>query len=514
MSHPAPLAVSIPLAEAEPAPVWDGLLEPKEADAAEDPKGSMPARPDIVEADAPRENRRAADLGAERAVLGSVLIDGSAVADALEHVGPDDFSTPEHRAIFGAMVRLYERGERPDVVAVNVEMAGAGDPAYLALLADATPTSVQVGQYAAFVAAAARRRRIFEAAGRIAEAASYGAGEDEISRRLAELETVATGMRAARAAVSLDELLNDPAPVAWTIPTICVVCSVTAVVGPPESFKSFLLLQAGLAGAGAGHLLGLRPHPLPFLYISGEKSPATVRERFRRMVRDLPPSEPVMILHRAGVTFGRGWDIVRRTLDGFGRPALVGLDTLASLSGPGFDENSGQDMAVALAAMRSIVTDYGATILLVHHPAKHAEGSGGATLRGHSSLFGEIDGVISMRRHSREITTGTLTAEPKDGERVVLGFEWSPETFRLSLSGTVLLTLENIGQTVESLGDEVTGDEIAAAFPGHSERTIYNRIAQAIEVKIIERTGKRGNYRYKSCRSRLSLAHDWGGDGA
>jgi hypothetical protein len=78
----------------------------------------------------------------------------------------------------------------------------------------------------------------------------------------------------------------------------------------------------------------------------------------------------------------------------------------------------------------------------------------------------------------------------------------------------VLLTLENIGQTVESLGDEVTGDEIAAAFPGHSERTIYNRIAQAIEVKIIERTGKRGNYRYKSCRSRLSLAHDWGGDGA
>ena len=101
----------------EPAPEWDAI-EKTEAGAVEDLEWiAPPARPAIAPLDVPRENRRAADLGAERAVLGSVLIDGPAVADALEHVQADDFSTPEHRATFGAMVRLYERGERPDVVA-------------------------------------------------------------------------------------------------------------------------------------------------------------------------------------------------------------------------------------------------------------------------------------------------------------------------------------------------------------------------------------------------------------
>jgi hypothetical protein len=497
----------------EPEPVWDEpYLSAAEPGAIEDLEWTAPARPVALDPiDLPRENRRTADLAAERAVLGSVLIDAPAVADALDHVTAEDFSTPENRAIFGAMARLYERGERPDVVSINVEMAGAADPGYLAGLADTTTISVQAGQYAALVAAAARRRRIAEAAGRIAEAASCGAGEGEIGRRLAELETVATRTRAARAAVPLAELLLDRAPVAWAISTLCVVSSVTAIVAPPESFKSFLLLQAGLACAGAGDLLGIRPDPRPFLYVSGEKSPATVRERFRRMVGNLAPGESVMILHRAGVTFGRGWDMVRRTLDGFGRPALVALDTLASLSGPGFDENSGQDMAVALAAMRGIVTDYGATILIAHHPAKHSEGSGGATLRGHSSLFGEIDGVVTMRRHARETTTGTLTAEPKDGDRVVYGFEWSLETFRLRPSGIVLLTLEAIAEATEQLGDEATGDAIAAEFPGQNVRTVQRRIGEAIEAHLIERIGKRGAYRYQSCRSRLSLAPEWDG---
>jgi hypothetical protein len=250
------------------------------------------------------------------------------------------------------------------------------------------------------------------------------------------------------------------------------------------------------------------------VYVSNEKSPATVRERFRRLVDDAPPSEPVLILHRAGVTFGRGWDVVRRTLDELGRPAILALDTLASLSGAGFDENSGQAMSAALAAMRGIVSDYGATVLVAHHPAKHAEGTGGATLRGHSSLFGEVDGVWSMRRHSRDTTTGTLTADVKDGDRVVLGFEWDVDTFRLRPSGLVLLTLDAIAETVAQLGDDVTGDEIAAAFPGQAERTISRRIGQAVEAGAIDRTGKRGAFRYSSCRSRVALTPEWEGDEA
>ena len=119
-----------------------------------------------------------------------------------------------------------------------------------------------------------------------------------------------------------------------------------------------------------------------------------------------------------------------------------------------------------------------------------------------------------MRRHSRDATTGTLTADVKDGERVVLGFEWDVDTFRLRPSGIVLLTLDAIAETVAELGDDATGDEIAAAFPGQNERTIYRRIGEAIEAGTIERTGKRRFYRYSSCHSRLSLTPEWEGDEA
>jgi hypothetical protein len=499
--------------EPEPSPTWEALPEPPAEPEIEPGETPEPVLVWDRLPELPRADRlRFYDMGAERAVLGSVLIDGPAIADVLEHVSADDFSTPEHRALFAAMRRCYEHGIRPDVVT----LADVSDPVYLAQLVNATPTSVQAGQYAAQVEAASRRRQIAEAAARIAEAARGGAGEDELTRRIAELTQTdaAVSTHTVAAAVPLADYIADPAPVAWALPTLAVVESVTAVVAPPESMKTFLVVQAGLACAGSGDLLGLYPDPMPFLYVSNEKSRATVRERFRRMTGDALPTEPVLILHRAGVTFGRGWDVVRRTLDELGRPALVALDTLASLSGPGFDENSGQDMALALAALRGIVTNYRATVLLAHHPAKAATGTGGATLRGHSSLFGEIDGVIGMRRHDRDATTGTLTADPKDGERVVLGWDWSPETFRLRPSGVVPLTLDSIAETVARLGDDATGDEIAAAFPGQNERTIYRRIGEAIEAGTIERTGKRRFYRYSACHSRLSLTPEWEGDEA
>lgn len=462
-----------------------------------------------------RDNRRQAEFAAERAVPGSILIDGPVLSEILEILTAADFSTPRHVAIFQAMEDCYSKGIRPDNVGVGTALGGEADQAHLAQLVLSTPTSFEAVQYARLVAEAARRRRIAEASTRIVEAARGGAGDDELGQRLAELQAITARLPTARAAIPLVDYLRDPAPVHWAIPSLAVVQSIAAVVAPPESMKTFFLLQAGLACAGSGDLLGLRPDPMPFLYVSNEKSPATVRERFRRMVDGESPTEEVLILHRAGATFGRGWDLVRRALDELGKPALVALDTLASLSGAGFDENSGQAMGAALSAMRSIVTDFGATILLAHHPNKHpADGAeGGARLRGHSSLWGEVDSVLTLRRHSRDGTTGTLVADVKDGARVVLGFEWSVETFRLRDLGGQPLSIGAIRDTVSRLDGSASGEQIKDAFPGHSPRTIERHISDAIDTGAIERIGKRGSYRY-ACRSRVTLDEGWQGDGA
>src|SRR5205807_862011 len=44
----------------------------------------------------------------ERAILGSIILDNSLIAQAVELLDPDDFYVPSHRRIFKAMIFLFE----------------------------------------------------------------------------------------------------------------------------------------------------------------------------------------------------------------------------------------------------------------------------------------------------------------------------------------------------------------------------------------------------------------------
>ncbi len=139
------------------------------------------------------------DLDAERAVLGSILIDRDAIVEVDDSLGPDDFYRQGHALIFGAMRTLHRAGQPVDVVTdccrrsrrslpalhragqpVDVvtvageldrvgNLEAAGGASYLSLLGNGTPTAVHVVQYARIVADASQGRRLIEAAGRIAE---------------------------------------------------------------------------------------------------------------------------------------------------------------------------------------------------------------------------------------------------------------------------------------------------------------------------------------------------------
>jgi replicative DNA helicase len=79
-----------------------------------------------------------------------MLIDGDAVARAIETVDDSAFYREANRRVYRAMVRLYSRGEVIDVVTLSDELKsagereGAGGMAYLARLVDAVPTSANI----------------------------------------------------------------------------------------------------------------------------------------------------------------------------------------------------------------------------------------------------------------------------------------------------------------------------------------------------------------------------------
>jgi replicative DNA helicase len=98
------------------------------------------------------------NLDAERAVLGAVLLEGrETLPRVIELLRPSDFYTDAHRAIYDAMLRLFERSEPVDVLTLQEELRRtdqlqfAGGPAALALLVEQASIAAHVMSYSAIV---------------------------------------------------------------------------------------------------------------------------------------------------------------------------------------------------------------------------------------------------------------------------------------------------------------------------------------------------------------------------
>ena len=93
------------------------------------------------------EDALAHQLDAERAVLGSMLIDERIVRDVLSCVEAKDFLNETNRLIFQACRKLFRDGEPVDPITVRAQI-GADFSNYLVQLMEITPTSANWRAYA------------------------------------------------------------------------------------------------------------------------------------------------------------------------------------------------------------------------------------------------------------------------------------------------------------------------------------------------------------------------------
>jgi replicative DNA helicase len=119
---------------------------------------------------------------AEISVLGGMLIDGDAVAKAIEIVDDTMFYREGNRRIFRAMARLFQRGQVIDPVTLSEdlsktdELESVGGLAYLGELLDAVPTAANIEYHARIVRERALLRRLIDASSQIIRD-SYESGE-------------------------------------------------------------------------------------------------------------------------------------------------------------------------------------------------------------------------------------------------------------------------------------------------------------------------------------------------
>ena len=161
------------------------------------------------------------DIDAEEAVIAALLLDDSALARVLPIVQPEDFFREQNRWCYEAALALSGRSEPVTLTTLAHELerdgrldAAGGEP-YLAEVQGKHFTALGVEAHARIVARDALYRRLIQAASQIAQRAFEG-GPD-VSRVLAEAETLLLGVRSAEAAGDfhrlrelIEHFLEDP----------------------------------------------------------------------------------------------------------------------------------------------------------------------------------------------------------------------------------------------------------------------------------------------------------------
>lgn len=105
-------------------------------------------------------------LEAEKAVVGSVLLNEKALAAAAELIKPEDFYFDANREIFAVAMELFNESTPVDVVTVNDRLVrydkldAVGGIPYLTALATGTPTTENVSYYAEIVKEKAVLRKL------------------------------------------------------------------------------------------------------------------------------------------------------------------------------------------------------------------------------------------------------------------------------------------------------------------------------------------------------------------
>ncbi len=123
------------------------------------------------------------DNDAEEAVIGSLLIDGTAIFQIADFLQPHDFYYEQNRWLYDACVTLFKRDEAINQVTVAQELSrqqkleSCGGTARLSYLISVCPTSLDIEHYARIVYRLSIMRQLITAGDRITSI-GYEAGPD------------------------------------------------------------------------------------------------------------------------------------------------------------------------------------------------------------------------------------------------------------------------------------------------------------------------------------------------
>ncbi len=365
-------------------------------------------------------------LEAEQSVLGAVLIEGArgaphnAAWEAVGSLSEQAFFRIEHRIIFEAMCELAEANTPIDILTLADRLEAGPHPgrvgiAYLAELAEETPSAVNVEAYCAIVAERyGRRRRIADGAA-LQEAAYSGdlEGLAEVQARIAEGDY---GGSWAAAAVPFNDL-PEPEPIDWLAADLFYLGGVYCIVGPPKAGKTAAArtLATVVASDEERLFLGRKTRRGNVVYIDYENPRTVSHERFAKLRAGGLSVEGLAVHLAAPHPPDMAAAVVRLRAEIEARkPLLVVIDGLQGWAAIE-DLSDYSHVHAAIAPLRELAEVHNCTILFQHHGSKHSP----TDPSGSNALAGNVDGILAFNKTGvGDVTYTAHTAELREGRHL------------------------------------------------------------------------------------------------
>jgi archaellum biogenesis ATPase FlaH len=367
-----------------------------------------------------------ASLDVERSILGAILLDNSAFAEAALTLQPSDFSLDSHRRIYTRMMDLVESSRPIDMITLpedlqhNGELEIIGGYAYIAELLDGVPDRPSIEHYIRIVAEKALLRKIILTSQKTIERAWTGsessdqvlAANEAAMRRLIERRTGEARTGRIRTWDQIPTLERLPAgDVNWIVEGMIPAGSVVLWAGESGSYKTWISLWLAKAVHEGRGFLGRKAVQRPILYLDRENPAALIRERCS--ILEIHSSEAFRI-------WG-GWESepppmigdrrlleIARTL----KPLIV-FDSFIRFHRS--DENSATEMGRVMGEVRALA-NAGAVVHLQHHKPK-AEGT---QYRGSSDIKAGVDVAFAVTYEKEQKTLTIQCFKNRFGEEATI----------------------------------------------------------------------------------------------
>ena len=192
---------------------------------------------------------------------------------------------------------------------------------------------------------------------------------------------------------SADEVASSR-PINWLVKGVLPESGIAAIYGASGSAKSFLALDLAMAVSLGAPWFDHRAEKRPVVYVGleGEAGLANrlsaYRKQHGRIGKVFILTEPFNLSTTADIA-----DLAEAIRESAANCGMIIVDTL-NRAAPGLDENSSSEMGRAIAAVKSLQSQVGGLVLLIHHSGKQPA----MGMRGHSSLFAALDAVIEVTR--------------------------------------------------------------------------------------------------------------------